>query len=127
MLSAFYQPEQIDLNRRNPVDAFSLSCPGRTVQYYFITLDRSTKTVVLETEAHSIMPGTIKSIASHDISFTAGRGPSEQFDLLWDEQSRTLTWIGVPNDPTRPTKTQECTVRKPRSIMELYGELSRWK
>jgi hypothetical protein len=129
MLSTFSQPEQIDLNRLKPVDAFSLRCPGRTVPYYFITLDRSTKTVVLETESRSIMPGGITNIAGHNTSFTVGRGrnPAEQFDLLWDEQTQALTWIEVPNNPTRPTITQECTAMKPRSIMEHYGELARWK
>ena len=124
MLSTFSRPDKIDLDRRRqPVDAFSLRCRGNTV-YYFITLDRSTKTVVLETEARRILPGDIKNIAGHDISFTVGHNPSEQFDLVWDEQSRSLTWIGIPNDPARPTKTQECTVMKARSVLELYGRLS---
>src|SRR6266850_8593757 len=92
---------------------------GNTVPYYFITLDRSTKVVVLETEAHSIMPGNITSISDNEIRFAVGRNPSEQYDLLWDERSRSLTWIGVEGNPARPTKIQECIVTKPRSIMEF--------
>ena len=61
------------------------------------------------------------------VKFKIGRGTSEKYDLLWDERSRSLTWIGVANDPTRPTKVQECIVTKPRSIMEIYAELSRWR
>ena len=35
MLSSFFDVSgrQTDLNRRNPVDAFSISCPGNTVKY----------------------------------------------------------------------------------------------
>jgi hypothetical protein len=127
MLSMFYQPEQFDPKRLDPVDAFSLSCPGNTVKYYFITLDRATKVVVLETEGHSILPGNITGVDDGVIKFKVGRGPSEQYDLLWDERSQSLTWIGIANDPTRPTKVQECIATKPRSIMEIYAELSRWR
>jgi hypothetical protein len=127
MLSAYFQSEQFDRKRLDPVDAFSLSCPGNTVPYYFITLDRSTKVVVLETEAHSILPGNMTSISDNEIRFAVGRNPSEQYDLLWDERSRSLTSIGIPNDPTRPTKTRECIVTKARSILELYRELARWR
>jgi hypothetical protein len=125
MLSAFWQPEQFDPKRRDPVDAFSLTCPG---QYgpYFVTLDRSTKTVVLETQsAAEIMSGNITGADDGLIRFgVAGR--SGQFDLLWDERKKMLTWIGVPDNPSRPTTSHECTVTAPRSIMVYYDEWARW-
>jgi hypothetical protein len=34
MLSTFYQPEQFDPKRRDPIDAFSLSCPGNQVHFW---------------------------------------------------------------------------------------------
>ncbi|WP_334406006.1 hypothetical protein [Bradyrhizobium sp. AZCC 2289] len=52
MLSTFYQPEPFDPKRRDPIDAFSLSCPGNTGPF-FITMDRVTKTVVVENEHSS--------------------------------------------------------------------------
>jgi hypothetical protein len=126
MLSMFYQPEQSDPKRRDAVDAFSLTCPGNTGKY-FVTLDRATKAVVLETEhASGILPGNITGIDDGVIRFTIARGP-EQYDLLWDERSRSLTWVAVANNPARPTKVHECIVTTPRSIMEFYGELSRWR
>jgi hypothetical protein len=127
MLSLFYPPERFDPKRLDPVDAFSLSCPGNTVKYYFITLDRATKVVLLETEGHTILPGTITGADDGIIRFTIGRNSSEQYDLLWDERSRSLTWIGVEGNLDRPTKIQECIVTKPRSIMEVYEELVRWR
>lgn len=124
VLSTFSRPDKIDLDRRQPVDAYSLRCSGNTTNYFF-TLDRATKTVVLETEAGRSLPGDIKSIAGPEIGFTVGYNPDDEFDLVWNEQSRSLTWVGIPNNPARPTKTQECIAIKARSIMELYGRLSR--
>jgi hypothetical protein len=54
-------------------------------------------------------------------------GRSGQFDLVWDERKRLLTWIGVADNPARPTTTHECVVTKPRSIMESYPNLVRWR
>ena len=121
MLSTFYQPEQFDPKRLDPVDAFSLSCPGNTVKYYFITLDRATKVVVLETEAAISLPGNITDIDNGVIKFTFGRGPSDQHDALWDERSRSLTFVGVANNPARPTKVQECVDKAEIDHGDLRG------
>ncbi|MET4036790.1 hypothetical protein ABIB94_008760 [Bradyrhizobium sp. JR7.2] len=126
MLSAFWQPEQFDPKRLDPVDAFSLTCPG---QYgpYFVTLDRSTRTVVLETYAAAeTMSGNIAGADDGSIRFAVA-GRSGQFDLVWDERKRLLTWIGVADNPARPTTSHECTVTGPRSIMESYAQLARWR
>ncbi|MBR0822700.1 hypothetical protein [Bradyrhizobium liaoningense] len=126
MLSVFGQPEQFDSKRLDPVDAFSLTCPG---QYgpYFVTLDRSTKIVVLETQsAAETMSGNVTGADDSSIRFTVA-GRSGQFDLDWDERKRLLTWIGVADNPARPTTTHECVVTKPRSIMEFYPHLVRWR
>lgn len=128
VLSSFYQSEPFDPKRRDPVDAFSLTCPGKTDGNYFVTLDRATKSVVLETEhASGSLSGNIASIDDGVIRFAVGRGASYQFDLLWDERKRLLTWIGVPDNPGRPTTVHECIVTKPRSIIEVYPGLSRWR
>jgi hypothetical protein len=119
VLSFFYQPEQFDPKRRDPVDAFSLSCPAKTVGFYFITLDRVTKTVVVETEHFSgVISGDITDINDGVIKFTFGRGPSDPHDALWDERNRSLTFVAIPGDSSRTTVVQECTVTKPRSILE---------
>jgi hypothetical protein len=126
MLSAFGQAEQFDPKRLDPVDAFSLTCPG---QYgpYFVTLDRATRIVVLETQsAAETMSGNITGTDDGSVRF-AVVGRSGQFDLVWDERKRLLTWIGVADNPARPTTTHECVVTKPRSIMESYPNLVRWR
>lgn len=120
VLSFFYQPEQFDPKRRDPVDAFSLSCPGNTGPY-FITLDRVTKTVVVESEHFSGgYSGNVTSVQDGIIKFTFGRGPSDPHDALWDEPNRSLTFVGIPGNSSRPTKIQKCTVTKPRSILDGY-------
>lgn len=124
MLSAFRQPEQFDPKRLDPVDPFSLTCPG---QYgpYFVTLDRSTRMIVLETQsAAETMSGNITGADDGSIKFTVA-GRSGQFDLVWDQRKRLLTWIGVADNPARTTTTHECTVTTPRSIIETYVNLAR--
>ena len=126
MLSTFRQPEQFDPKRLDPVDAFSLTCPGNTGPF-FITLDRATKIVVVETEhTTSLLSGNITGIDNGVIKFTIWtQSVGRPLDALWDERNLSLTFIGVPNDPTGPTKVQQCTVTKPRSIMVYYDEWAR--
>jgi hypothetical protein len=119
VLSFFYQPEQFDPKRRDPVDAFSLSCPAKSDGFYFITLDRVTRTVVVENEQFSgSFSGGITDINDGVIKFRFGRGVSDPHDALWDERSRSLTFVAIPGDPSRTTVVQECIVTKPRSILD---------
>ena len=128
MLSAYdiYDgPDGLASDRRQPIDAFSLRCPGGARPLFF-TMDRSTKAVVLELESAMTMSGDIKSIAGPDISFTVGLGGKMLYDLVWHEQSRLLTGTVFPHDPTSPAISKECIVMKARSVMELYDRLTRW-
>ncbi len=76
MLSTFYQPEPFDPKLRDPIDAFSLSCPGNYGPF-FITMDRVTRTVVVENETLSGgSSGNITSIQDGVIKFTFGPGPT---------------------------------------------------
>jgi len=85
---------------------------------YFITMDRVTKSVVVETEHFSgVISGDITGVSDGIIKFSFGRGPSDQHDALWDEGKRSLTLIGA-------TQVKECTVTEPRSIMVGYER--RW-
>jgi hypothetical protein len=126
MLSTFRPPEQFDPKRLDPVDAFSLTCPGNTGPF-FITLDRVTKTVVVEAEhASRIFPGSITGIDDGVIKFTYGMSPLDPHDVLWDERTQSLTLVGVGSDPTKSTQVKQCAVTKPRSIMAYYDEWVRW-
>jgi hypothetical protein len=125
VLSMFYKDEQFDPKRRDPVDAFSLSCPGNT-GLFFITMDRVTKSVVVETEHFSgVISGDITGVSDGIIKFSYGRGPSDQHDALWDGERKSLTFIGVEDNPARPSQVKQCTVTGPRSILVYYDELVR--
>jgi hypothetical protein len=118
VLSYFYQ-EQFDPKRRDPVDAFSVSCPGRTGGFYFITMDRVTKTVVVETEHFSgILSGDITGMEDGVIKFTFGRGPADPHFALWDEQNRSMTFLGITDDRSGPAEVLQCIVTKARSILD---------
>jgi hypothetical protein len=65
-------------------------------------------------------PTDITGMSDGIIRFSFGRGPSDQHDALWDEAKRSLTLIGVADNPARPTPVKECTVTEPRSIMAGY-------
>lgn len=84
MLSTFYQPEQFDPKTSRP-NRFSLSCPGNTGPF-FITMDRVTKTVVVENE-HSSGGSScnITSIKDGVIKLTFGPGPTSQTETVCDE------------------------------------------
>jgi hypothetical protein len=126
MLSTYYQMELFDPKLRDPIDAFSITCPGNHYSF-FITLDRVTKAVVLETEgAARLMSGNITDINDGVIKFNFGRDTSDLHDALWDERNHSLTLLGAAGDPTRPLKVQECVATKPRSIMEGYKNWAYW-
>jgi hypothetical protein len=126
VLSMFYKGEQFDPKRRDPVDAFSLSCPGN-YGLFFITMDHVTKSVVVEWEESSgVSSGDITGESDGIIKFSFGPGPSDQHDALWDEGKRSLTFLGKADNPARPTRVKECTVTELRSIMELYDHMVRW-
>lgn len=118
-LARFYESDGSETKRRDPVDAFSLTCPAKTVGSYFITMDRATKSIVMELEHFAgVLSGNITSMDDGVIKFTFGRGPSDSHDAEWDERKKSLTFIGIENDPSRPTMVQECNVTKLRSIIE---------
>lgn len=126
MLSTFYQPEPFDPKRRDPVDAFSLTCPGNTGPF-FITMDRVTKTVVVEYEHSSGgSSGDITSLKDGVITFNFGRDRTKPTEAVWDEGMRSLTLMAATGDPAKPDKVLECTATKPRSIMEGYKDWARW-
>jgi hypothetical protein len=87
----------------------SLSCPANTVGFYFITLDRVTKTVVVEKEHFTgRFSGNITDINDGVIKFTFGPDRLDPHDSLSDERSRSLTLIGIAGDLSRPTVVQAC-------------------
>ena len=58
----------------------------------------------------SFLPGHITASEPGRTAFTLSRGNNPpDFDLVWDEASATLTWVGIPNNPERRTVESTCT------------------
>ena len=113
--------DNLDMTRSNlaePVEPYSLSCTDLN-QPYFFTLDRQSKKVVMEgLYGATVFSGSIENVNGRRTAFSVGKGPSV-FALVWDEEAGTITWQGVPNDKSRPTKVNQCTRVKARSILDI--------
>ena len=116
VLSLIAGPYQ--LQRRTPVDAFSIRCHGAALDF-FITMDRSTKAVLMETEAGTSFSGEIDGGDGVRMRFAVGAAGKTVFSGTWDEQAQQLT----ENDPSHPPHSQRCIAEKARSIMEVYDRL----
>lgn len=116
VLSLYSGPHELE--RRRPVDAFSIRCHGAFLDF-FITMDRATQTVVNETEGGLPLSGEISDIKDRKITFAVGTETKKLAPAIWDEETEELS----ENDPSKPPHSQRCIPEKARSIMELYGRL----
>jgi hypothetical protein len=81
---------------------------------YFVTFDTDTKKVVFKSAGGNIIEGYVTASEAGRIAFTLDRGSSPpNSQLIWDEASSTLTWIGAPNNPERRTAKNACTTTSP--------------
>jgi len=95
--------------------SFAIRCIDRMIDMpYFLTFYADTGKVVFKGTGGSFLPGTITASEPGRTAFTLSRGNNPpDFDLVWDEASATLTWIGIPNNPERRTVTSTCTISPP--------------
>ncbi len=96
---------------------FSLRCSDLGQVYYF-TFDLQSKKVAHEDLGIAIYPGTVRRATDKDIAFDIRVG-RKKFQLNWDKTRKTVTWIGIPGDSTRPTKENACERIKLRTILQL--------
>jgi hypothetical protein len=92
-------------------ESFALRCIDRTNDMpYFLTFDADTGKVAFKGTGSSFLPGHITASEPGRTAFTLSRGNNPpDFDLVWDEASATLTWVGIPNNPERRTVESTCT------------------
>ena len=92
----------------------TIRCLDRSEMAYFVTFDVDNRKVVFKSAGGNILEGPITASEPGRIAFTLSRGNNPpDFDLVWDEASATLTWIGIPNNPERRTVTSTCTTIAP--------------
>jgi hypothetical protein len=104
---------------------FSLRCAtDSNFLTAFFTMDRETKKVAaLSLEGGSVYPGEIQTASEHRIEFFVGKDP--KFDLVWDSHEGTVTWKGIPNESSRPTRVHQCKQVQAGSVLMLYERLAR--
>lgn len=92
----------------------SLQCPDRSEMTYFFTFDLDTGKAVVKSAGGNLLDGTITASDPGRIAFTLSRGDPPDFDLVWDESTRTLAWIAIPNIPERSRGFKSvCTIMSP--------------
>ncbi len=93
---------------------FAIRCIDVGDMAYFVTFNMDTGKVVFKSAGGNFLDGTITASEAGRIAFTLDRGSSPpNSELVWDEPSSTLTWIGAPNNPERRTVTSTCTTTSP--------------
>ena|SRR5687767_7576526 len=106
-------------------EQFSIRC-AREV-WHFVTFDTDLNRVVYESASGSALKGEITSMTADEIKFDLVQLGSPKFDVIWRQNDGTLTWIGLPGDPTRPTMIFNCTKNMLRPILSIYDQIAPMK
>jgi hypothetical protein len=77
---------------------------------YYMTLDHDKKTGFFKSAGGTPIWGSI--IAADDVQtlMVLPRGGPPDFHLIWNAPARTLTWLGVLNDPERRRVVSSCEI-----------------
>jgi hypothetical protein len=99
----------------HPASAKSLAirCIDDSEMAYFVTFDVDTGKVVFKSAGGNFLEGHVTSSEPGRIAFTLSYVPPPDLDLVWDESSMSLTWIGAPNNKERRTVISLCTIIPP--------------
>jgi hypothetical protein len=94
---------------------FVLECPDDSVDRpYHLTLDLEAKTAFFRSWAGTPIPGKITSSEGGRIFIILPRGYNQRdYELVWDESRKILTWLDDPGDPTRRHAESRCEVKAP--------------
>jgi|SRR5215213_6313947 len=115
----------LTLSSAAAAEQFSIRC-AREVWHY-VTFDTDLNRVVYESASGSALKGQIISVTADEIKFDLVQLGSPRFEVNWRQNDGTLTWIGLPGDPTRPTMTFNCTKNQLRSILSIYDQIAPMK
>jgi hypothetical protein len=101
---------------------FSIKC--EQTGWHFMTFDTQEGKVVYETASGRALKGHIAATTEGEIRFDLLQMGSPKFDLIWKRAEGVLTWIGLPNDATRPTVTLNCIRTELRPILSMYDNIA---
>lgn len=93
--------------------SLAIRCIDDNEMAYFVTFDVDTGKVVFKSAGGNFLEGHVTSSETGRIAFTLSYVPPPDLDLVWDESSMSLTWIGAPNNKERRTVISLCTIIAP--------------
>jgi hypothetical protein len=98
-------------SRPASAQSFAIRCIDRMIDMpYFLTFYADTGKVVFKGTMGSFLEGTVTASGPDRTTFMLSRSNNPpDFELVWDQASSTLTWVGIPDDPQRPTVKSTCT------------------
>jgi hypothetical protein len=102
-------------------EQFSITC--EQAGWHFMTFDTRERKVVYETPARRALKGQITAESDNEIRFSLLQMGSPNFDVIWNRADGILTWIGLPNDPSRPTATIDCSKTELRPVLRKYDNI----
>lgn len=102
-------------------ESFSIKCEYQGL--YYVTFDTASSNVVFESPAGTKMKGRIDKLTSETISFHLLLPGAENFDLILEGERRRLIWLGIPNNPARLTKTNECSESPLRPVLSTIDRI----
>src|SRR5262245_24209769 len=94
---------------------FALECPDDSSDRpYHMTLDLEAKSAFFRSSFGTPILGKITSAEGGRIFITLPRGHTlPDYELVWDESQKKLTWLDDPGDPTRRHAESRCEVKAP--------------
>ncbi|MGB9366669.1 MAG: hypothetical protein WCE79_11725 [Xanthobacteraceae bacterium] len=93
---------------------FTLECPDDSFDRpYHMTLDVEAKSAFFRSSGGTPIWGKITSSEGGRIFITLPRGYNQRdYELVWDESRKTLTWLDDPGDPSRRHAESRCEISK---------------
>jgi hypothetical protein len=103
-------------------EQFSVQCPFQG--YYHVTVDTVTGRVVYESPAGSALRGRVDKTIGMAIHFRILKTGNADFEGVLATERERITWIGIPGDPTRLGRSDECRRVELRPILSKYNLIS---
>jgi hypothetical protein len=103
-------------------EQFSIQCEW--IQPYYVSFDTDRKRAVHESfHGQTALKGRISDVSASALLFNLVRAHTIAFELVWNEAEGTLTWIGLPDDPTGTTQVSKCHRTALRPLLSNWDRI----
>jgi hypothetical protein len=104
-------------------EKFSIKCVF--LYEYYVSFDTEVRRAVYEnTLTGSTMKGTIGFIRDNEIAFDLLIAAKPKFELVWNETTKKLTWLGIKGDESRQGQTNDCVRAALRPLLSDYKNIA---